>query len=165
MLVVSGRSVLPAVLDENCITLLCNILKTQLTLNVSPSDFSTAHRAEKKSNTQQIYNRNIIIKLFKPNFYRNESLTPTRNSTMYVLCSERKKSNSKVVGRSSYGGRVIAWAKQSERMQQSRNRCVPVNTHSALVTFCRDLLGEPLSNYIEVWRHWHRSTQNQQIFS
>ena len=63
-----------------------------LKINVSSTDISTAHRVDKKTSNQQVDKRNIIMKLcrrglkgdvlracrqLKPDFYINESLTPT----------------------------------------------------------------------------------------
>lgn len=169
-LVMSGKNIPPVMQDENCVSLMCNILKNKLKLNISPSDFSTAHRVGSKPNTQQVDNRSIIMKLcrrdvkkdilnacrqMKPDFYINESLTPTRNSIMFVLRQAKKKPNSKVVGCSSVNGRVFAWVKPPPTgdRNSARNIRIPVNTHSQLVSFCRDTLEEPLSNYIAEWRH------------
>lgn len=168
-LVMSGKSVPPVVAGENCVSLVCNMMKNTINLNVLPSDISTAHRVGTRPNNQQVDNRSIIIKLcrrdikrdilnacrqFKPDFFVNESLTPTRNSIMYVLRNAKKKPNSKVVGCSSDNGRVFAWVRPSDGdREMKKNARIPVNTYSQLVAFCRDTLNEPLSNYIANWRH------------
>ena len=168
-LIISGANIPPVIPGENCVSLVCDLFKSSLKLNVQPTDISTAHRVGKKPLNQQVDRRNIILKLcrrdvkadilhacrqLKPKFYVNESLTPTRNSIMYVLRCARKKPQSKVIGCSSIGGRVFAWIKSPNGAQMdNRNRRVPINTRSELETFCIDVLEEPLSNYIERWQH------------
>ena len=167
--VMSGTNIPPVVPGENCVTLVCDLLKTALKLNIQPSDTSTAHRVGRKPVNQQVDKRNIIMKLcrrdiksdilhacrqWKPKFNINESLTPTRNSVMYVLRCAKKKQQSRVVGCSSIGGRVFAWIKSPNGSQQDgRGRRIPVNTRSELEVFCLDVLGEPLSNYFDRWQH------------
>ena len=107
-LVISGKNVPPVVPGENCVPLVCDLLKSALKLNVSKTDFSTAHRIGSKPVNQQLDNRSIIMKLcrrdikadilnacrqLKPrDLYMNESLTPTRSTIMYMLRSAMKKS-------------------------------------------------------------------------
>ena len=132
---------------------------------MQPTDISTARRIGKKPLNQQVDKRNIILKLrrrdvkadilyacrqLKPRFYVNESLIPTRNSIIYVLRCVKKKPQAKVIGYSLIGGRVFAWIKVPNGTQMdNRNRRVPDNTSSELETFCKDVVEEPLYNYIE----------------
>ena len=72
---------------------------------------------------------------------------------MHVL-RRAKKVNSKVTGSYSAGGRVFAWVKPSGETEKGRRDIrVPVNTHAALLTFCEDVLQEPLANYLQVLPH------------
>ena len=159
----------PVVPGENCILLVCNLMKNQLKLNVQPTDISTAHRLGKKPTNQQVDSRKIIMKLcrrevkgdilnacrqIKPNLYINESLTPVRNTIMYILRRAKKKQHSKVVCCSSLGGRVYAYIKTSNPNQHgTRDRRIPVNTFSDLQTLCEEVLGEPWTSYIDRWPH------------
>ena len=139
----SGTNIPAIVPGENCVTLVCDLLKTALKLSIQPSDISTAHRVGRKPVNQQVEKRNNIMKLcrrgiksdilhacrqWKPKFYINESLTPTQNSIMYVLRCAKKKQQSRVVGFSSIGGRVFAWIRSPNGSQQDgRSRRIPVN--------------------------------------
>lgn len=167
-LVISGPNVPPGVPGENCVALACDLFKAALKINMQTTDISTAHRVGKRPGNQEVDKRNIIVKLcrrdvkgdilnacrqLKPKFYVNESLTPIRNSIMYVLRHAKKKPGSKVVGCTSIGGRVFAWVKSVDGSQHgSRNRRVPINTRNELETFCSEVLNEPVTNYIGGWQ-------------
>ena len=168
-LVISGKNVPPVTPGESCVSIVCSLLRSQLNLNVQPTDLSTAHRLGKKPTNQQLDTRRIIMKLcrrdikgdilkacrqLKPNIFINESLTPARNTIMYVLRRAKRKPNSRVTGCSSSGGRVFAYVKSTDAAHQdTRDRRIPVNTYSELEAFCKDVLNEPLANYVDRWPH------------
>ena len=134
-----------------------------------PADISRSHRLGKRPINQVNDKRNIIVKLcrrdmkrdilsacrnMKPNMYVNESLTPVRNTIMYVLRQAKRKRHSRVVGCTSIGGRVFAWVKpDGDTQQNSRHRKVQVNTHMDLETLFNDVLKEPLDEYLQSWPH------------
>ena len=110
-LVISGKNVSSVVPGENCVPLVCDLLK--YALNVSKTDLSTAHRIGPKPINQQQDNKSIIMKLcrrdvkadilnacrqLKPrDLYMNESLTPTRSTIMYMLRSAMKKNTQELL--------------------------------------------------------------------
>ena len=166
VLVMSGEAIPPVEAGESTTDIVCELMKNKLNLVIKSGDISTSHRVGKKPSNQKVDRRNIIIKLcrrdikgdilaacrnIKPNFYVNESLTPVRSSILYVLRQAKKKRN-RLVGCSSMGGRVFAWVTQSDG-QGDRNVRIPVNTHLELMSFCDDILKDPLSNYIQRWPH------------
>ena len=137
---------------------------------MQPTDLSTAQRLGKKPVNQQIDTRRITIKLcqrdikgdllkacrqLKPNIFINESLTPSRNTIMYVLRRAKRKPNSRLNGYSSSGSRVFAYIKYTDAAHQvTRDRRVPFNQYSELEAFCKDVLKEPLANYVDRWPRW-----------
>ena len=166
VLVFSGEGIPSVEIGENCTALVCDLTEKQLKLKINNSDISTSHRVGRKPANQSIDRRNIIVKLcrrdlkndilsacrnIKPNFYVNESLTPVRSSILYVLRQARRKKN-RLSGCSSIGGRVFAWVAPPDG-QGERNVRIPVNTHLELLSFCEDVLNEPLSNYLQRWPH------------
>ena len=163
-LVFSGEDIPPVEPGENCTSIVCNLMKRRLNLNVNPSDISTSHRLGRKPTTQRSDKRKIITKLCrrdlkgdilgacrsaKPNFYVNESLTPLRSTIMYVL-RQAKKKNNRLVGCKSIGGRVFAWITPPDG-QGERHQRIPINTHLELQSFCCDILQEPLTAYVQRW--------------
>ena len=142
-------------------SIVCELVKHKLKIIISPGDISTAHRLGKKPANQQPNKRNLIVKVcrrdlkrdiltacrsLKPRLFVNESLTPMRNSIMYVLRHAKRKPN-RLVGCSSLDGRVFAWIKKDDDAgPHERNLRVPINTQMKLDTFCRDVLHEPVTN-------------------
>ena len=166
VLVFSGEGIPKVQAGENCTTIVCDLMLKKLNLVVNQSDISVSHRLGRKPHAQRTDNRSIIIKLcrrdmkrdilsacrsMKPNFYVNESLTPTRNTILYVL-RQAKKKKIRLAGCASVGGRVFAWVSPPEG-QEGRDARIPVNTHQDLDSFCSKILREPLSNYLSSWTH------------
>ena len=102
---VMSSGVPPAATGENCKAIIIELLKQQVKLNIGPADISVAHRVRTKVR-QGSDRRSIIFKLCRrelkydilsacrqqiPNYYVNESLTPTRNKVLYVLRQTKKK--------------------------------------------------------------------------
>ena len=167
-LIIAGEGVPVVTVGESCTSIVGDLIKHKLKINVAPGDISTAHRLGKKPVNQQLDKRNLIVKLcprdlkrdiltacrnLKPNLYINESLTPVRSTIMYVLRNAKKKSN-RLVGCSSMDGRIFAWIKRDEEAgANERNIRVPINTYMELDSFCSDVLQEPMSNYLQRWPH------------
>ena len=168
-LVITGKNIPPAIPGQNDVNIVCDMFRTGLKLNVSPTDVSTAHRIGVKSVNRHLDTGKIILKLcrrdlkgdilnacrqIKPkDIYINESLTPTRNKIMYILRSAKKKRHPRLAGCSSFGGRVFAWVKPAPGEQQDqRPKKVPVNTRAELEAFCEDILQELEADYIQSWQ-------------
>ena len=91
---------------------------------------STSHRTGPKPRSPQVEDkRNIIVKLCrrylkgellsacrkcKPNFYINESLTPTRSAILYALRKAKRMSPGVVAGCNSENGRVYVYVKNRD---------------------------------------------------
>lgn len=163
--IVSGKAV-PTVTDgESCLQIVSDLLKNELKLIVPATDISTAHRLGKRPATQQPDNRSIIVKLcrrdlkkdildacrqLKPEMYVNESLTPTRNTIMYVLRKAKRKCPDKISGCISIDGRVCVFVKPpNPDAPGARNSRMFVNTPHKLELFCHDILETPLATFIE----------------
>ena len=168
-LIISGEDVPLVTAGENCAAISRELIKDKLKINLAPGDISTAHRLGKKPMSQQTDKRNLILKLcrrdlkkdiitacrnIRPALYVNESLTPARSSILYVLRQAKKKHN-RLMGCSSVNGRVFAWVKPEDNNTRNGDRDIrlPVNSHLELMTFCSDILHEPLSNYLQRWPH------------
>jgi hypothetical protein len=167
-IILSGKSV-PLVRDEeNCIEIVRGIAKEKLKLILSPSDFSTAHRLGRRPATQQPDGRDIVVKLCRrdlkesilhacrslrpSDLYINESLTRTRSTILYVLRNAKKRFPDKIDGCGSVGGRVRVFVKSpNPDAPGARNTRAFINTQDTLRKFCDDILGTPLSTFIENW--------------
>ena len=129
-LLISGDGVPHVAAGENCNALVCSMVKEKLKINISPNDISTSHRTGPKPRSPQVADkRNIIVKLCrrdlkgellsacrkcKPNFYINESLTPTRSAILYALRKAKNISPGVVAGCNSENGRVYAYVKNRD---------------------------------------------------
>ena len=97
-LIISGD--VPAVNDnKNCYHIVTTLLHNGIRLQLHPDGISTAHYIGRKPALPSTDKRGIIklcrrdlkqdilsaCREFKPSFYINESLTPTRSTFMYAL--------------------------------------------------------------------------------
>ena len=125
-IVISGN-IPTAEIGENCVQKVHDLIKNKLRINIQPSDVSTAYRLGKKPVSQQPDKRKIMVKLcrrdlkkdilnackeIKPGFFINESLTPTRNTILYILRQIKREPNSLLKGATTIDGRVFAWIKK-----------------------------------------------------
>ena len=140
-LVFSGEGIPSVEPGENCTTVVCDLLSSQLKLKMNHSDISTSHRIGKKKANQEADRRDIIVKLcrrdikndimsacrsIRPKFYVNEILTPTHSTILYVLRQAKRRKN-RLVGCSSMGGRVFAWIKSRDE-PAGRDIRIPINS-------------------------------------
>ena len=152
-LVMSG-GVPPAAAGENCKATVIELLKQQVKLNIDPADISVAHRVGTKVK-QGPDRRNIIFKLCRrelkydilsacrqqrPNYYVNESLTPTRNKVLYVLRQAKKKWPQKIRNLRTSDGSISVYflppaASSQERLPFSQMRRITINTRRQLEDF------------------------------
>ena len=117
-IVISGQSIPIVNQGENCKTIVRNLFRQHLNMNIDENDISTAHRIGRQQ-TGTTDKRNIIVKLcrrdlvhdiyasckaVKPPFYVNDSLTPIRNKICYMLRQLKKKFPGKVKGCTSFNG-------------------------------------------------------------
>jgi hypothetical protein len=167
-LVFSGDGVPTATTGELPTEVVCKLVKEQLRLTINSCDVSTAHRLGKKPLNQEPDRRKIVVKLcrrdlkkdilyacrqFKPDFYVNESLTPVRNTVLFVLRKMKRAHKEKITGTCTIDGRVFAWVAPNSAPPGSRSVKVLVNSHAALCEFTLKQLDKPLTEFIEVWPH------------
>ena len=126
-LIFSGDCVPPVKVEESCNHLVCDLLNSELSLNV-------------------------IRRLIKPrNLYINERLTPLRSTIMFVLRKTKLQFPEKISGCSSIDGKVYVWTKPPD--SKARDQRTPINTYSNLMLFCESFLNYPLTNFISEWPH------------
>ena len=122
-LVISG-DIPPAKENENCATIVSELVREQLSLNLKREDISTAHRIGRKPLPGKVDKRGIIFKLCrrdikrdilfacreqKPKYYINEHLTPIRNTILYALRKAKAKHPVKVSSCRSVDGNVTVY--------------------------------------------------------
>ena len=150
-LIVSGN--IPAgTHNEDCKSIVVNMMQQQLKLNLSPNDISVAHRVGFRK-PQGPDRRSIVFKLCRrdmkyeilsacrqqrPNFFVNESLTSTRNRVLYILRRAKKKYPSKIKSLRSFEGSVTVYLSPvnrptSENLPLSQLRRLTINTRKQLV--------------------------------
>ena len=167
-LIFSGTSVPEVATGENCITVVTNLLKNKLNLELNSSEINTAHRLGKRTESQMPDKRSLIVKLCRRDtksqiisasraarvsgLYVNESLTPTRRSILYGLRQIRRAHPNLVVGCSSFDGKVFVYTKPAPNAPpNSRNLRQMMNTREKLEMFCRDFIKKPLEDFIDSW--------------
>ena len=176
-LIISGGLVPMEVSGEDCRTAVIDLFRDNLRLNMQPNDISTAHRIGRINSSGNSQKRNIIIKLcrrdlaaeifnacrqLKPNFFVNDSLTPTRSKICFMLRQLKKKFPSKIKAvRSIRGEPMVSVPKEGERItrQSSANssstrsdtRAVTITTRLQLETFVREHLKKTLQDVSLPW--------------
>ena len=153
---------------ENCSTIVCNLLREKLNLNVSNGDLSTCHRLGKRPITQKPDRRKIIVKLcrrdlkkdilsacksIKPNFYANEDLTPVKNSILFALRKIKREFPGSVKGAGSRDGRVYVYVQCENSPPGTRDKKINVNSYEHLSQFCLDYTGKSFLDFFGVWPH------------
>ena len=167
-LIVSGG--VPPVSDgEDCSEIIRQLIRNSLRINMSPNDISSAHRFGKKPITQAPDKRSIIIKLhrtdlkkdilsacreFKPPFFVNESLTPTRSQVMFVLRKARGDHPDKLRTPRTYDGNVNAYVPmpgEPRPGQHTKFRRVVVNSRRGLDELLMQHIGCTSEKYVKDW--------------
>lgn len=167
-LIVSGE--VPPVSDgENCSEICRQLIRNNLRIQMKNDDISYAHRIGKKPITQAPDKRSIIIKLhrtdlkndilsacreFRPPFFVNESLTPTRSQVMFVLRKARGDHSDKFRTPRSYDGNVNAYVSMPgvpRPGQQTKFRRVVVNSRRVLDELLLQHIGCTSEKYVKDW--------------
>ena len=163
-LVISGQ--IPEVREgEDCNKIVRELLK-DIRLSVPATEISTAHRLGRKPINGRPDHRNIIFKLCrrdlkrdildacrqqKPNYYINESPTPSRNAILYVL-RKAKQQNPEVIGNArSYDGNIHLWQPSADPSSNSRFNKIIINTKCKLEEILRDKLNCGSDKFINRW--------------
>ena len=165
-LILNGTEIPRPTPGEICSNIVRDVVKNKLNIILQPSDISVAHRSGKKPNNQTVDRRGIHVKFCRRDtkreimmtkcdnsdpqhtLFTNECLTPKRRSILFALRQMKKKFPAVVKGCTSQDGRVYAFTPSTSA---SRDRKHLINTHDALVQFCRDYIQEPLENFLGSW--------------
>ena len=164
----SGPKIPSSTNGENCIEIVRQLVKTELKVEISASEISTAHRLGRKSTAQTEDKRNIVVKLCrrdlkrdllvaskkqaKPSsIYINESLTPIRKTILYALRQMRRNHPNIVTGCTSIEGRIYAYTKNENTSQFTRDQRHLINNKEALIEFCTRYVKSPLENFLQNW--------------
>ena len=168
-LILNGTELPAPTPGEICSNIVRDVVKKKLKITLQPNDISVAHRSGKKPNNQSVDRRGIHVKFCRRDtkrenmmakcdnsdpqhtLFTNECLTPKRRSILFALRQMKKKFPAIVKGCTTQDGRVYAFTPSSTTA--SRDRKHLVNTHDALVQFCRDFIQEPLENFLASWNH------------
>ena len=151
---------------ENTTEIACNLIKNKLKINLIPTDISTSHRLGRKpQDAQRPDKRKLILKLcrrdlkkdllyasksIKPDIYVNESLTPQRNTILYVLRQMKRLHPTIMKGSTTIDGRVFAWISTGNG---DATRRILVNSREKLGELSRNYLDKPVEDFIPQWPH------------
>ena len=154
---------------ENCSSIVRDIIKNKLNVNIAGSDISVARRVGKKPASQLPDKRSIIVKLcrrdlkqdlltaarsVKPDrFFLNENLTPKRSTLLFALRQAKKKFPDIISGCNTVDGKVYVYVKPPSSEPAARNSRMTVNTLDGLKDFCGRVLKQPVSSLIDRWPH------------
>ena len=126
-IIFNGTAIPPSLPGEICNSVIREVIKDKLKIELQESDISVAHRAGKKPVSQGPDRRGIHVRFCrrdvkrqlimtkrdnsdqKNTLYTNESLTPKRSSILFTLRQMKKKFPDLVKGCTSQDGRVFAF--------------------------------------------------------
>ena len=160
-LIFSGPAVLAEIgNNETCAPSVIKLLKTNLNVEINPSDISVSHRLGSRK-SQGPDKRSIIAKFcrrdlkrdilasarrVKPsNLFINESLTNVRQKISQALRIAKKQHPDVISGITSIEGRVFVWRKGSEGGRDVRH-CI--NTLARLEDFCMQNMRVSSTNFL-----------------
>ena len=162
-LILSGN-IPDSTLEENCKSIVRNIIKDQARLIINENDISTAHRLGRKPDHLSRDKRSIIFKLcrhdtkreimnacrtHKPSFYINESLTPTRGTIMFALRKAKQLHPNRIGAARSHEGSISVFIPSEEEGRQGRR--IACNTRTALDELLEDQLGVTSQQFVKKW--------------
>ena len=165
--VLSGDALPVAQPNENCSRIVCEQIRQNLHINLSPNDVSVCHRL---GSTSSGGSRTMIVKFcrrdlkrevlkggrtVRPNgFYVNEHLTPRRSSILFALRKMKKDTETRVKGCATIEGKVFVWVQTAPNATSTtRDTKIAVNTYAKLQEICSSFTSKPLNSYIGEWKH------------
>ena len=155
--------------NENCSTLVQNIVKNKLRYNLSLSDISTVHQLGPKPISQAPDIRSLIIKFCRRDVKKdlmmasknqekpvrlcvNESLAPPRRTIFNTLRQVKRLHLELVCGVSSSEGRVYTKNPNTNTSAvPSRDRRHLVNNYDMFTDFCREFVQLPINTFLNSW--------------
>ena len=159
--------------SEDCSEFIRGRIKSKMNLELNASEISVTHRLGLKSAAQGPDKRPITVRFIRRDrkreilftkrgsinkdsaLYVSESLTPKRRTIHFALRQIKKKCPGKMTGYSTLDGRVFAFTKTARSIENSRKHDHKhvINTHEALVEFCKDYIKQPLDDFLQSWDH------------
>ena len=111
-------------------------------------------QGEDKRNMFKLCNRDLkqnILKCFKvvkpKKFYVNESLTPQRNTILYVMWQAKKKHSSVINSCNSSDGSVLAWLHAASGSAKTKYQKIIINTKQELDLFLQQELNTKATSF------------------
>ena len=144
------------------------LISDKLKISLPQNSVSTCHRLGRKPTNQTPDRRPIVVKFCQrdlkmqvwvssrkariPNFYVNESLSPTRRTILYALRKIKRAHPNLVTGCTSFDGKIYAYTKPSSTApEHSRSVRHPINSKENLKNFCETFVKKPLEDFLESW--------------
>ena len=169
-LIISGSTIPPANNDEDCSSIVRDLLLRQVNLNVREQEISVTHRLGTRSGSSNSDQRSIIVKFCrrstkvdvlasarkkKPaNFFVNECLTPTQRAIGYVLRKAKKEFPAIISGSTTFDGKNCVWIRPpNPTARGARDTKEVISTHQKLKSFCTRVLEKPVEHFSD---HWSR---------
>ena len=157
----------PASHAEDCKFIVREQIREHLRQGLAIEDISMAHRIGVKPKTKGEDKPNIMFilcsidvklnilkscKVVKPKkFYINESLTPLRNTILYVIRQAKKKHPSVINSCNSSDGSVVAWLHAASASAQTKYRKIMINTKKEFYLFLQQELNAKATAFIDTW--------------
>ena len=154
----------PASHAEDCKFIVWDQIREHLSLELA-IDISMEHQISVEPKIQRENKRNIMFKLcnrdvkqnisknckvVKPKkFYINESLTPLRNTILYVMRQVKKKHPSVINICNSSDGSVVAWLHAASASAKTKYWKIIINTKKELDLFLQQELNSKATAFID----------------
>ena len=164
-ILISGPGVPMESQNEDSGTVVRDLIKSKLNIDLTTADINIAHRVGKRT-TGSPSKRTIIVKLCRRDvktdlrkacknqgksdptkIFLNESLTPRRSTLFYTLRKIRSGHPAIVRGCTTQDGSIIAYTKSSS--ENSRDIRHVLNTQAALKQFCSTYIKVPLEAFLD----------------
>ena len=169
-LILSGPALPESRIGENCISIVQEVIRKNCSLNISPTDISTAHRLGRKPLSQLPDKRSVIIKFCRRDskdevyrsskgqnrpkqLYINECLSPMRQKLYKTLRHMRKDHPDLIAGCSTFDGKIYAYTKVSSHGNgpTQKDRRHFIKNFDALKKFCEDFVRRPIDAFLDSW--------------
>ena len=123
-IIVSGDRLPASTTGENCPAVVADTIKREVNYEIDASKIASAYRVGKKSPSQGLDKRKIVVKLSNgvnrtdliqackrvkpPGLFVNESLTPLKSRILFAVRQAKRRYPARVSGCGSHDGRVFA---------------------------------------------------------
>ena len=171
--IVSGPGIPVFERGENSSELVREAIQSNLQLNVSPTDISTAHRIGGKPANQSPDKRSFIVKFCRRDLKRdvifasknqrrvqqnqkifvNDNLTPLRRSIFKTLRHIRREHPTIIKGVGVYEGKIFAYTNSEGTNPDRKDKRHLINSKECLSNFCINFIKKSLDEYLEHFRN------------